>query len=200
MKSLITTLFLLAALAACTSTGGNQVANTLASQDTAGQAADTPASAENQTALAPEPGPTPAEQATQAQAGENIELASINPEKAVTFVAVEGAPQGKVSTLSGAMRGAAQTHGLNLLPPSVGASAPYQIKGYFSALNDGSGTLLVYIWDVQDKSGKMLHRINGQERSGTIKTDPWQAITETELRRVADNTAARLKSWVDTRN
>jgi len=50
-----------------------------------------------------------------------------------------------------------------------------------------------------DKSGNRLHRINGQERSSSLNTDPWQSITDVELKRVADTTAARLKSWVQTR-
>ena len=66
------------------------------------------------------------------------------------------------------------------------------------ALNDGNGTLLVYVWDVLDNTGKSVHRINGQERSSSNKSNPWEAITEDELSRVADATAIRIKSWVET--
>jgi hypothetical protein len=87
---------------------------------------------------------------------------------------------------------------LNLLSPTQPGAA-YRVQGYFSALSDGSGTLLVYVWDVLDASGKRVHRINGQERSGSTNVDPWQSITDDELRRVADRTTVQLKSWVETR-
>lgn len=180
--------------AACTSSG-NQVNNALASS---GSTAN-PANAENQTALAAEPTPSPAANVTEQQTAQQTQqVASLDTAKAISFLPVEGAPQGKVSELSASLQKSTASHGLTMLPASNPGNS-YQVKGYFSALNDGTGTLLVYIWDVQDKSGNRLHRINGQERSGAVRSNPWQAITETELAKVADNTAAQLKSWLETR-
>ena len=67
------------------------------------------------------------------------------------------------------------------------------------ALNDGNGTLLVYVWDVLDNTGKSVHRINGQERNPTNRTDPWLAITVADLTHVAETTAQALKSWMETK-
>jgi len=198
LKVLLATL-LLAFVAGCSS--NSQEVETALSQPTAqtnAQSTNTP----NQTSLASEATPSAAETVTNAQTEqkqpEQVEVAALNPAQSMTFLPVEGAPQGKVSTLSKSLQQAAATHNLNLVPGTQG-NAAYQVKGYFSALNDGSGTLLVYIWDVMDKSGNRLHRINGQERSSSLNTDPWQSITDVELKRVADTTAARLKSWVQTR-
>ena len=182
-------------ISACTSSGGNQVSDTLsvpqASNNQAGNSGTS-----NTTALTQPSQPSAAENVTNSQLGQSSKQASLGSSTAVTFLPVQGAPQDKVTLLSRALRTSAQSYQLSLLPTTQQGSE-YQVKGYFSALSDGSGTLLVYIWDVLDKSGKRLHRINGQERAGSIKPDPWQAITDVELGRVADTTAARLKSWVD---
>ncbi|MEM7216421.1 MAG: hypothetical protein AAF423_12840 [Pseudomonadota bacterium] len=179
-------------LAACT--GSGQVTDTLTPQPVVAQNQQTETQnrdpiSEN-ALVAQEPAPSTENVAAR-------QVAALNAADSVTFLPVQGAPQGKVTTLSRSLQKSANVHGLTVFPTTQ-TGAAYQVKGYFSALNDGSGTLLIYIWDILDPSGKRLHRINGQERTSSSKTDPWQAITEEELTRVADATAQRLKTWVET--
>ena len=82
---------------------------------------------------------------------------------------------------------------------SVERGAQYQLKGYFSALNDGSGTVLVYVWDVLDRNGVRIHRISGQERGGSSSGDPWAGIDTAMLERVASSTMASLRGWASGR-
>ena len=152
----------------------------------------------SETALAPQDLNSPAAQATNSQLQQNTTVAALGTSNSMSFLPVEGAPQSKVSALSRSLGASARVHGLSIVPANIPGS-DYRVKGYFSALSDGSGTLLIYIWDVIDASGNRVHRINGQERSGSTHTDPWQAITDTEIARVADATAARLKSWMESR-
>lgn len=185
-------------LAACTQNTSN-VDTTL--QPQASQPATTqPQQTTTETALTADGSQTPAQTVTEAQlqgAGtETTQSAALDTSNALTFLPVEGAPQTAVTSLSKSIRTSAQQNGLTILP-STQTGAKYQVKGYFSALNDGSSTLLVYVWDVIDQSGKRVHRINGQERSGSSSANPWLAINDEELNRVADRTTARLKSWVD---
>lgn len=196
IKWATTALFAVIILSGCTTAGSNSVESTLATTQPAPQQE----ASQTQTALAAEPVPSPAEQATGIQTGQNVEVASLDAANSMAFMPIEGAPQGKISALTSSIQRSAVDHGLSVLPSTLSGSAAYTVKGYFSALNDGSGTLLVYIWDVEDASGKFLHRINGQERSGQMKTDPWQAITDTDLTRVAENTATQLKNWIETKN
>ncbi|MGI9351766.1 MAG: hypothetical protein ACR2O3_09405 [Rhizobiaceae bacterium] len=185
-------------VSACT--GSGQVGETLAPKPVASQTQPTGTRYKDpisETALAAENRASPAETVTTAQTGQETQVASLGAANAMSFLPVQGAPQGKVTQLSRSLKQSADSYGLTVLPANQSGAA-YQVKGYFSALNDGSGTLLIYIWDIEDKSGKRIHRINGQERTSTSKTDPWQAITEEDLARVADATAARLKSWVET--
>ncbi len=127
------------------------------------------------------------------------QTAAIDPSQSIAFLPVEGAPQSTVSALNRSLRNSSQVHGLGLVPGNT-TNAKYRVKGYFSALNDGTGTLLVYIWDVVDQNGNRIHRINGRERTGNASADPWQSITDQEISAVADTTAAKLKSWVEARS
>lgn len=163
--------------------------NALASQDTT-----TPAQAVTETQIQPDATTTTQEVASLTPASEP----AIDNTRAISFLPFEGAPQTKTASLTRLINQSARSDGITVLP-STRASAPYLVKGYFSALNDGNGTMLVYVWDIVDSTGKRLHRINGQERTGTSKTDPWQAITDTEMQRVAEATTARLKTWIERR-
>jgi len=217
---MIASMLALVVLAACTSTSVDQGltpqttnAQTVTTQDTAlvTQSDVQTANINQQTdpnALAAQTTPTPTQNVTENQLQQPAatqtptatqEIASLDTSRAMTFLPFEGAPQSKTASLTRFLNTSAQSNGLAILP-ATRAGAKYRVKGYFSALNDGNGTLLVYVWDVVDGTGKRLHRINGRERTGTTKTDPWQAITDAEIERVARDTTARLKTWVDKRS
>lgn len=217
---LLLSIFLLFTIVACTSANVEQ---DLAPQPIVSQTQPTTPTAtqSDPTALASQTVATPSQNVTESQlqqqtanqvqttgiANDNAptppvatqEVASLDTSKAMTFLPFEGAPQSKASSLTRLLNSSAQENGLVILP-ATRAGAKYRVKGYFSALNDGNGTLMVYVWDVVDGTGKRLHRINGRERTGTSKTDPWQAITDKEIKRVAKTTTSRLKTWVDGRS
>ena len=191
-------------LAACTQNTSN-IDTALQPQAAQPQAVQT-AQTTTENALAADGSQTPAQTVTEAQlqgtgsevanAASQTQTAALDTSNALTFLPVEGAPQTAITSLSKSIRTSAQQYGLTVLPATQ-TGAKYQVKGYFSALNDGSSTLLVYVWDVLDQTGKRVHRINGQERSGSSNSNPWLAIEDEELSRIADRTTARLKSWVD---
>ena len=118
------------------------------------------------------------------------------PSPGIAFLPVVGPPKFAVSSLSSAVRRSARNNAITIV--SNGQSgASYQVKGYFSALDDGSGTILVFIWDILDRSGKTLHRISGEERTAARKTDPWAAIDNAMIDRVVGQTMQNLRKWVD---
>jgi len=111
---------------------------------------------------------------------------------------VSNAPQSAVSSLSSSIRSAATQNQVKIVN-SIQDGATYQVKGYFSALEDGAGTLLVYVWDVLDKNNKRVYRISGQERTNKKSADPWAAVNDQMISKVANNSLAQLKSWLSTR-
>ncbi len=116
----------------------------------------------------------------------------------VAFLPVTGAPQSTVSTLAASMRESARREAVPVVV-SVEQGARYQVKGYFSALNDGTGTILVYVWDVLDQNGTRVHRISGQERGTSSAGDPWAGISPDIIERVAGITMNSLRTWMSTR-
>jgi len=134
---------------------------------------------------------------TNAQTSEGQQVASLPTGKAVAFLPVSNAPQSAVTNLAKSIRDAASSSGVPVVA-SVQDGAQYQVKGYFSALEDGGGTLLVYVWDVLDRNNKRVYRINGQEQTSSRSSDPWGSVNSQMIDRVAQSTVAQLKSWLST--
>lgn len=148
-------------------------------------------------ALAPAAQSAPAAAAQQPAATQQASLGSrVEP---VSFLPVTGAPQSAVSSLAASMRQAAQREKVPVVV-SIDQGAKYQVKGYFSALNDGNGTILVYVWDVLDQNGVRVHRISGRERGSGSTGDPWAGMSNDIYERVADVTMSSLRTWMSTRS
>lgn len=126
------------------------------------------------------------------------QIANLPATKSVAFLPVSNAPQSAVSSLSSSIRSAATQNQVKIVN-SIQDGATYQVKGYFSALEDGAGTLLVYVWDVLDKNNKRVYRISGQERTNKKTADPWAAINNQMITKVANSSLSQLKSWLSSR-
>lgn len=111
------------------------------------------------------------------------------------FVKISGAPSTHVIEFSRALDREAKARNL-IIVPEDDPSATYLVKGYLSAIGDKSGTILVFVWDVTDTSGRRVHRVSGQESGGGSSNDPWSGVdteaVETAARRTIDN----LVAWV----
>ena len=179
----------LAGLAACNSTSLTDTMGTASSgapQPTVG------VGSQNQQ-MATQQAPAMGQNQTMGQpAGQ--QMASVQRVPPVAFLPVTGAPQSAVTGLATAMRDAARANAVPVVV-SVDRGAQYQVKGYFSALNDASGSVLVYVWDILDAKGVRIHRISGQERGGRANGDPWQGIGPDVLNRVAATTMRSLRQW-----
>jgi len=154
--------------------------------------AQTPAPAGPEAALAP------ASQAAGQNAGAQQQASLGEKLSPVSFLPVTGAPQSAVTSLANSMRQAAQREKVPVVV-SLEQGAKYQVKGYFSALNDGNGTILVYVWDILDQNGVRVHRISGQERGSGSAGDPWSGMSADIYSRVADVTMSSLRTWMATR-
>lgn len=177
------TIFILLFLASCNAGSlGEGLESTTPSQNV--NNAQTPASP--QTADQTQLGQTPITTANQA---------AVTGTKPIAFLPVSNAPQTAISTLTTSLRNSAISNNVAVVN-SVQDGALYQVKGYFSALEDGSGTLLVYVWDVLDRGNKRVYRISGQEQTSSKSADPWNSVTPSMIDRVAGSTLSQLKSWL----
>ncbi|WP_018183717.1 hypothetical protein [Kaistia granuli] len=111
-----------------------------------------------------------------------------------SFAPITGAPAHILSSLSTQLAQEAVAQNVALVP-SGDTQASYVIKGYLSAVGDSSGTILVYVWDVFDASGRRVHRISGQETSANGSQDPWLGVDGGAISNVARRTVAALVAW-----
>lgn len=75
--------------------------------------------------------------------------------------------------------------------------AEYTVRGYLVASPESDGTKVSYIWDVTDKSGKRAHRFSGEELvEKRVSGDPWAAVDDQAMRKIAATTADRLWQWL----
>lgn len=115
----------------------------------------------------------------------------------IRFLPIIGAPVQAVTPLSRRLGAEARAGGLTIRSAADG-SARYILKGYFSAMNEGTNTTVVYVWDVLDGAGTRLHRIQGQESVPGTAADPWAAVPAGVMEAIAQKTIRQYLDWRGT--
>lgn len=110
------------------------------------------------------------------------------------FAPVTGAPATVLTNMSAELGKEAYAQQVSLVPVDDPA-ATYIVKGYLSAVGDASGTIVVYVWDVFDRSGKRVHRISGQETAPGAGVDPWRGVDRSTASNVARQTISAIVAW-----
>ena len=63
-------------------------------------------------------------------------------------------------------------------------------------MTEGKQTTVLYVWDVYDRSGNRLHRINGQQVAGSAGGEGWSAVPAAAMQQIADDTIDQLAAWI----
>ena len=142
---------------------------------------DTPG--QDQASLPPAAGQAPLRPASMGGPGQPSAVSATE----VQFLPVVGAPQREAELLARALSEESRRAGVQIRPAS-GPVAPMRLKGYFSAFTSGNETVLIYVWDVLDKSDQRIRRIQGEERVAGTNADPWAQVDIETLRKVAQET------------
>jgi hypothetical protein len=112
----------------------------------------------------------------------------------VSFVQIIGAPPDITNKLTDEVNSAAKERQINVVGEK---EADYSVRGYLVAAPDSKGTKLSYIWDVSDKSGKRVRRIQNDEIvDGRKGGDPWSAVDDGALKKIALKTTSELSDWL----
>lgn len=138
-----------------------------------------------------------AQAATSAQTKAGAQTASLPPTAGsgtIRFLPIIGAPVQAVTPLSRQLGAEARAKGLTI-KPSTDASAENILKGYLSAFDDGGKVTVVYVWDVLDANGARLHRLQGQQTVPRRGTDPWAAVTDATMQKIAAQTLDDYQAW-----
>ncbi len=112
----------------------------------------------------------------------------------IRFLPIIGAPVQAVTPLSRQLGAEARAKGLTIRP-STDTSAENILKGYLSAFEDGGKVTIVYVWDVLDANGARLHRLQGQETVASRGGDPWAAVSDSVMQKIAARTLDDYQSW-----
>jgi len=122
--------------------------------------------------------------------GGPVALASSN--ERIMFGAVVGANAQEIAPLTQRILQRAAERGI-VVAGRDDPSATLVVKGYFSTLQEAGGVTLVYVWDVFDRAGTRVHRIQGKTNSLGA------AGNEIAMRKIADSTIDQLSGWLAAR-
>lgn len=114
----------------------------------------------------------------------------------VSVEALEGAPDALRQQVASALVGAAESRRVTLV--SGGDAPRYRVKGYLTAYRTADGaTALAYVWDVFDAGKQRTQRVAGEAAGRGVGTaDPWTAMDDTVLRRMAAQSMDGIASAV----
>ncbi|UUP16343.1 hypothetical protein [Nitratireductor thuwali] len=118
--------------------------------------------------------------------------AAINTSARVQFAPVIGATPEAAQPLSSQLSARAAQRGIAITQ----SGATHLMKGYFSAIADGSQTTVIYVWDLLDPSGKRLHRIQGQQKAPGSTGDGWSSVDGATMQAIANRTIDELAAWL----
>ena len=117
----------------------------------------------------------------------------------IRFLPIIGAPVQAVTPLSRQLGAEARANGLTI-KGSADSSSEHILKGYFSAVSEGSQTTVTYVWDVLDGGGNRLHRIQGQETAPGGGGEPWAGVPASSMQSIATKTLRDYMRWRETQS
>jgi hypothetical protein len=113
----------------------------------------------------------------------------------VEFAPVIGATVEAVTPLTERLMSRARERGIGLAASGDPATT-HMLKGYLAAISDNRATTVIYVWDVLDRSGNRLHRIQGQRKVEGAAGDGWQAVSPDVMRAIGDTTIDEFAVWL----
>jgi len=117
-------------------------------------------------------------------------------ETRVHFAAAVGTPAEALPPLEDGLNERARERGLAV---ETAENATLVVNGYFSTVAEDGGTLIIYVWDVTDKAGNRLHRLQGQHKVSTT-SGGWEAVKPETIKRIGERTIDELVDWIGRSN
>nr|WP_210269958.1 hypothetical protein [Hyphomicrobium methylovorum] len=115
----------------------------------------------------------------------------------IQIAPVIGSPDTVAHSLQTELASAIGRNGLTVAT-SANAPSEYTLRGYIVAAREKTKAKISYIWDVTDRTGKRVHRITGEEIAPGGNKDPWSAVDQQVVQRIAEKTAKQLSTWLPT--
>lgn len=116
---------------------------------------------------------------------------------AVAFEGLVGVPQDIGDRLAVELGRAANDRRIAIVPARE-TSARWVVRGYLAPQTVGSDTVIGYVWDVFDRSGRRAQRIAGDVRLAGATPESWAQSGAGGTRTLANASAAALERFVFT--
>jgi hypothetical protein len=128
----------------------------------------------------------------------NAQAAALSSNARIQIAPIVGSTVEAVTPLTRRLSQRAASRGIALV--SSGATdTTHLLKGYFSAITEGSETTVIYVWDVLDPSGNRLHRIQGQEKTANSAAEGWSGVSSPTMEAIGEKTIDQLAAWLAAR-
>ncbi|MFV0294830.1 MAG: hypothetical protein ACK5JT_01770 [Hyphomicrobiaceae bacterium] len=143
-------------------------------------------------------GDTVADQAAPAAPQTQLKQQSVG---AIALAPIIGPPSQVAQQLRNDVTQASVNHRITILPDRD-PNANFGMRGYIVAAREQGAIKVSYIWDVTDKAGKRINRIQGEEMASAAagSSSPWAAMTPSVTQAIGGKVAAQLATWLPTQN
>ena len=112
----------------------------------------------------------------------------------VAVLALDGAPSEITSKLAGELSGAARQREVTIV--GAGGKPQFQITGALSAYPASGGTAIAWTFDIFDASKRRAQRISGVETVKGSPADPWSALDQPTLQRIAGRSMEDIATFL----
>jgi hypothetical protein len=129
--------------------------------------------------------------------GANSAFAMATPGDASTiaFESVDGPPPQVFERMVSVLDSESKLRSLAIV--SREGSAAYRVRGYLSAQVARGKTVIAWVWDVYDRDQQRTLRLSGQEVAGNAGRDPWAAVDDLVLRKIAQAGLSGLSAMIN---
>ncbi len=117
------------------------------------------------------------------------------PKPTIAFAPVQGVPAKHAAKLNEQLAASAKEKGLQVVEAK---DAELIVRGAYIALPEArKGTKVTYALDITDKSGKRVHRLEGEELVSERRGgDSWAHVSDEGLQKVVVKSTADLNGWM----
>ena len=107
----------------------------------------------------------------------------VGPSVPVAMESLEGLPLAVSARFSAALASEAQAREIAFVDAS--GQPRFRLRGFLNAYPSDGGTKVAWVWDVFDARQQRARRVDGVEVLRRADTDPWNAVDDAVLRRIA---------------
>lgn len=82
------------------------------------------------------------------------------------------------------------------IPFDPGVDGTYSVQGFLSVVGSESGTLLIYVFEFDNRVGQRVVRVSGQVSSRATPEDPWDIVDYDMARSLAEEAIDEFEDWL----